>query len=82
MFQRSWVRIPAPYTGWTFFSHVFVVKIVMFVRKDENKRKEAGDGPFFCKSYGIKPAQTEYQFFDAVSVLSLQLFLPRSCLPK
>ena len=28
-FQRSWVRIPAPYTGWTFFPHIFVVKIVM-----------------------------------------------------
>ena len=34
-FQRSWVRIPAPYTGWTFFPHIFVVKIVMmFVWKD------------------------------------------------
>ena len=31
-FQRSWVRIPAPYAGWTFFPHIFVVKIVvMFV---------------------------------------------------
>ena len=28
MCQRSWVRIPAPYTEWT-FSHVFVVGIVM-----------------------------------------------------
>ena len=28
------------------FSHIFVVKIVMFVWKDENKQKEeAGDGP-------------------------------------
>ena len=33
-FQRLWVRIPAPYTGWTFFT-IFVVKIVMmFVWKD------------------------------------------------
>ena len=23
MFQRSWVRIPAPYTGWTFF-HIYL----------------------------------------------------------
>ena len=30
MFQRSWVRILAPYTGWTWhFSHWFVVKIVI-----------------------------------------------------
>ena len=27
------------------FPHIFVVKIVMFVWKDENKQKEAGDGP-------------------------------------
>ena len=33
----SWVWVPAPYTGWTF---------VMCVWKDENKLKEAGDGPF------------------------------------
>ena len=30
MFKRSWVRIPAPYTGWTFFLN----------------EKEAGVGPF------------------------------------
>ena len=29
------------------FSHLFFVKIVMFVLKDENKQKEAGVGPFF-----------------------------------
>ena len=28
------------------FSHLFVVGIVMFVWKDENKWKEAEDGPF------------------------------------
>ena len=33
-FERSWVWIPAPYTGWTWqFSHWFVVKIVLFVWK-------------------------------------------------
>ena len=35
MFQRLWVRIPSPYTGWTFFT-LFVVKIVMFV--DERRK--------------------------------------------
>ena len=34
------------------FSHLFVVKIVMFVWKDENKRKEVGIGPFFKKKNG------------------------------
>ena len=34
-FQRSWVQIPAPDTGWTWhFSHSFIVKIVLFVWKD------------------------------------------------
>ena len=45
MSWRSWVRIPAPYTGWTFFTFI-CCKIVMFVWKDENKQKEAGFGPF------------------------------------
>ena len=34
MFQRSWVRILALYTGWTFFTFILqfkFVKIVMFV---------------------------------------------------
>ena len=42
MFQRSWVRILALYTGWTFFTFILqfkFVKIVMFVWKDENKWK-------------------------------------------
>ena len=48
IFQRSWVWIPALYTGWT-FSLLFVIKIVMFLWKDENKRKRGWDGPFLKK---------------------------------
>ena len=29
------------------FSHIFVVKMLMFVWKEENKWNEVGDGPFF-----------------------------------
>ena len=48
MFQRSWVWILALYTGWTFFSHLFVVKIVMMcVWKDENKWKRDRVCPIF-----------------------------------
>ena len=32
--------------GHDIFSHIFVVKIVVFVWKDENKWKEGEDGPF------------------------------------
>ena len=39
MFERLWVRIPAPY-GQDIFSHWFVVKIVLFVWKDEKFTKK------------------------------------------
>ena len=32
LFQRLCVRIPAPYTGWTFFTYIFVVKFVMCLK--------------------------------------------------
>ena len=35
-------------TGWTFFTHI-CCKIVIFVLKDENIQKEAGNGPFLRK---------------------------------
>ena len=35
-----------------YFSHLFVVKFVMIVGKDENKRKEAGNDPFFNSKRG------------------------------
>ena len=41
------------------FSHLFVVKIVMFVWKDENKRKRGRGSPFkkvHCKYYLLKNA--------------------------
>ena len=53
MFRRSWVRLPAPYTGRTYFSQMFVAKL--FVRNDEKKgRKEAGDGSFSKTETGTK----------------------------
>ena len=47
-FRRSWVRIPAPYTGWTFFPHIFVVCL----KRPKINEKEAGVGPFFKKTVG------------------------------
>ena len=40
MFRRLWVRIPGPYSGWT-FSHLLVIKFVVFVWKDAKNEKEA-----------------------------------------
>ena len=41
MYERSWVRILALYTGCTFghFSHLFGVKIIIVFEKTENKQK-------------------------------------------
>ena len=50
MLRRSWVQIPAPYTGWTFFTfigHFFVVKNCnAFLKIKKINQKEAGYGPF------------------------------------
>ena len=44
---ESWHRI---LDGHNIFSHIFVVRIVIFVLKRQNKtKKEAEDGPFFQK---------------------------------
>ena len=53
-FWRSWVRIPSPYTGWTWhFSHWFVVWLYCLFEKTENKRKRGRGWPiFFKKTFG------------------------------
>ena len=45
MIWRSWVRIPALYTGSNIF-HIFVVKIVMIPWKDENELIRSQGWPF------------------------------------
>ena len=42
MFQRSWVWIPAPYTGWIFF-HIYLLKNCNVCLKRRKKVKEARD---------------------------------------
>ena len=53
---RLWVRIQAPYTGWTFFTYI-CLKIVMFLCwKDENKQKRRRGWPFFNTTrYQVAP---------------------------
>ena len=46
MFQRSWVRIPAPYTGWTFFT---LISCIVCLKRLKINEKEARVGPFFKK---------------------------------
>ena len=63
-FRRSWVRILAPYTGWTFFPHIFVVKIVMmFVwKRPKINEKEAGVSPFL-KNFALRAFQMSFRVF-------------------
>ena len=44
MFERLWVPIPMPYTGWTFFTLICCKKMDCLFKKTENKRRR---GPFF-----------------------------------
>ena len=47
MFWRSWVWIPAPYTGWTFFHIKLLLKNATFVWKWQKiNKKRPGIGPF------------------------------------
>ena len=46
MCQRWRVRIPPLYSGWTFFTYLFVVKFVTCAWKDENKLKRGRGWPF------------------------------------
>ena len=50
MFQRSWVQIPALYTGWTFFTYLFVVKLYYLLEKTKINEKESGGWPIFKKN--------------------------------
>ena len=50
MLQRLWVQILAPKTD-GHFSHLFVVKIVMCVWKDENKWKRGRGWPVLTNKY-------------------------------
>ena len=51
MFRRSWVRIPALYTGWSskFFTYICCKNCNCLLEKDENNEKEAEFGPYFKK---------------------------------
>ena len=45
MLKRSWVRIPAPYTGWTFFTFNCCENCNVLFEKTKINEKEAGYGP-------------------------------------
>ena len=46
MFRGSWVRIPTPYTGRTFFTFIYCTNCKRLFEKKRINEKEAGDDPF------------------------------------
>ena len=44
MFERSWVRISAPYTGWTFFTLICWQNCNVCLERPKINEKEAGVG--------------------------------------
>ena len=54
-YQRSWVRIPVPYTGWTwyFFTLICCKKLYCLFEKTENKRKRGRDWPIFFNNTSL-----------------------------
>ena len=51
MFRRSWVRIPAPYTGWTFFTYNCCKNCNVCLKRPKINEREAGVGPFLKRLY-------------------------------
>ena len=49
MFDRLWVRIPEPYTGWTFFTLICCKNYIVCLKKAENKRKKRPGWPILKK---------------------------------
>ena len=47
MFERLWVPIPMPYTGWTFFTLICCKKWIVCLKRPKINEEEAGVGPFF-----------------------------------
>ena len=51
MFRRSWVRIPVPYTGWTwhFFTLICCKKIIVCLKRPKINKKRPGCAHFLNK---------------------------------
>jgi len=46
MFERLWVPILVPYTGWIFFALIYCKNCIVCLKRPKNNEKEAGVGPF------------------------------------
>ena len=68
MFQRSWVRFPAPFTGWTFFTFICCKNCKVCLKRPKKTKKRPGLAHFFLKMYYYSRA-----LFASIEFKSLSL---------
>ena len=68
MFQRLWVRIPALYTGWTFFTSI-CCKILMF---EKTKINEKRPGMAHLKNNNYSPMKIKINLQGCVWAYSIK----------
>ena len=79
MFRSSWVWIPAPYAGWTFFTFNCCENCKVCLKKTKINEKEAGDGRFFRK----RPNQNlQWKLTPTWSCTSFRWLFSKMFLPK
>ena len=87
-FRRSWVWIPAPYTGWTWhFSHWFFVKICIVCLKRPKIKEKRGHGwPIFLKKVGFHWNSMFSKWYEVCcaekTFSTFNWYLPQSALPR
>ena len=66
MFERSCVRIRAPYTGWIFLTLICCKNCIVCLKKTKKNEKEAGDGPFkkYFLIYHVVMMTTSLHWWD------------------
>ena len=71
MFERSWVWILAPYTGWRFghfFTLIFCKNCVVCLKRPKINQKEARVGPFFKKTFFLTPLNWTVRFYSQSTI--------------
>ena len=59
MFERSWVRIPTPYTRWTFFTLICCKNCIVCLKRPKIYKKRTELARFFKKTISILRKQKQ-----------------------
>ena len=71
MFRRLWVRIPALYTGWTFFTFICCKNCNCLLENTKMNEKEAGNCRFLKRLYLSSDVQVSRQSSVVVTAIFL-----------